>query len=140
MTGQRRELDKIIKTEKEKEKEKKRKEGRKNIKNPATLILEEAINEWGYQFSLVSITISPENLGTKVREQNTPLRNHLSRSEYVDLVQNLAVFRRLSVRRVFFHQRRTSHLETTFIAYFVTGGREQLAIHTYLTLVYIVSE
>lgn len=81
MTGQRRELDKIIKTEKEKEKEKKRKEGRKNIKNPATLILEEAINEWGYQFSLVSITISPENLGTKVREQNTPLRNHLSRSE-----------------------------------------------------------
>lgn len=79
----------------------------------------------------------PEHLGPKVREQNTPLRKH--RSELTDPVQDMAVLRRLSLGWVFSHQRRTSHLEATFIADVVTDVREQLAMRPYLTLVYIVS-
>lgn len=44
----------------------------------ASFISEEAVSDWGLQFSLVSVTIT-EYLGTKIREEETvSLKKHRS--------------------------------------------------------------
>lgn len=85
-------------------KRKRRKEGRKNNKTSASFISEETINERDHQFSLVSVTIT-EYLGTKVREEETvSLKKHGRWSEWFDPVQNLAVFRRLTMEGHFWEE------------------------------------